>query len=139
MTCSSHATHDQLDQLESLQEIRPATRFHQLRRHVVAHMAAGVATLVFASTLLFPMASHASNVFVRAGEITLDLLVVRPLGIGRLAFGFVCFIPTGLVASTPKDLHDNGWSSSDAAMAWDIFVGTPFHQTFRTPLGEIDD
>jgi hypothetical protein len=98
--------------------------------------------ILIVSTLLSPTPAHASitdNAFVRGSEKTLDLLIVRPLGVGWLAFGFVCFVPAGLFASTPVDLYRNGWSSSDAASAWDLFVVTPFHQTFQTPLGEIEE
>jgi len=104
----------------------------------VAHVAAAVASVLIVATVLSPTSAHAENAFARGSATTFDLLIVRPLGVGALAFGFVCFVPASLFASTPVDLYKSGWSSSDTASAWDLFVATPFRQTFQTPLGEID-
>ena len=71
------------------------------------------------------------------GGQAFDLIIVRPLGVGRVAFGFVCFIPAALFAEVPVV----GWRSktSEAAEVWDLFVGEPFEATFLTPLGEFDE
>ena len=133
-----HASLADYEARDSVRESRPTSRSQRGTRAVVAHIASAVATILTVAVLLAPIPAHADNVFIRAGEITLDLVIVRPLGVGALAFGFVCFVPAGLFASTPRDLRKNGWSSSDAASAWDVFVVTPFQQTFQTPLGEIE-
>ena len=51
-----------------------------------------------------------------------DLLVLRPLGVGKLVFGFVAFLPAAIVGQ------------SDMGEVWDVFVVSPFEATFRTPL-----
>jgi hypothetical protein len=65
---------------------------------------------------------------VMAGtSIAFDLLIVRPLGLGELIFGFACFVPAALFAGP------------SVAEPWDLFVVEPFEATFTRPLGEFDD
>ena len=60
-------------------------------------------------------------------RIVFDLIIVRPLGIGELVFGFLCFLPAALFA---------GRSVADP---WDSFVVEPFEETFTRPLGEFEE
>jgi len=130
--------HADLEAGEPGQRIRPLSRSEQWTLPGVAHVAAVIASILIAATLISPATAHAENAFVQGSQKVFDLIIVRPLGVGKLAFGFVCFLPAGLFASTPTDLYQNGWASSDASSAWDLFVATPFQETFQTPLGEIE-
>lgn len=81
--------------------------------------------------------TRANDAFALHGGQALDLVLVRPLGVGRIVFGFVCFIPIALFAEVPFV----GWRSptSEAAEVWDLFVLEPFEETFQTPLGEFGE
>jgi len=56
-----------------------------------------------------------------------DLIIVRPLSLGVLVFGFVCFVPAALFA---------GPSIADP---WEMFVLEPYEATFTRPLGEFEE
>jgi hypothetical protein len=56
-----------------------------------------------------------------------DLLVLRPLGVGKVVFGFAAFL-----LAAPG-------AQSDVGEVWHVFVVRPFEATFRTPLGELQD
>ena len=63
-----------------------------------------------------------------AGEIgakTFDVVVLRTLGAVQTAVGACLFVVAG-----PLSAPGGGWNE-----AWDVFVGTPFEDTFRRPLG----
>jgi len=60
-------------------------------------------------------------------SIAFDLIIVRPLSLGELVFGFICFVPAAIVA---------GPSVADP---WDTFVAEPFEATFVRPLGEFEE
>jgi len=86
-----------------------------------------------------PTTALAENAFARRGGQALDLVIVRPLGIGKIVFGFVAFIPVAAFAEVPV----TGWNEDDGynavADVWDVFVVESFQATFMTPLGQIDD
>ena len=56
-----------------------------------------------------------------------DLIIVRPLSLGVLVFGFVCFLPAALFAAP------------SFADPWDLFVMEPYEATFKRPLGEFEE
>ena len=63
-----------------------------------------------------------------AGEIgakTFDLVVLRTLGAVQTGVGACLFVVAG-----PLSAPGGGWNE-----AWDVFVGTPFEDTFKRPLG----
>ena len=96
-------------------------------------------------TLAGPAHAEAQDVF-RAEEIgaamdkAFDLTVTRPLGLGRIVFGVVCFIPAGILAELPPLLGGDSkrWRSS-VGEAWQTFVGDQIEATFMTPLGEFEE
>ena len=59
--------------------------------------------------------------------IVFDLIIVRPLGLGELIFGFICFAPAALFAG--RAVED----------PWEHFVLEPYEATFVRPLGEFDE
>ncbi len=71
---------------------------------------------------------------------TFDLMITRPLGVGRLLFGVVCFIPAAMFAEVPPGLggESKRWRSS-VGEVWQIFVGDQIEATFMTPLGEFEE
>ncbi len=71
---------------------------------------------------------------------TFDLMIARPLGLGRLLFGVVCFIPAAVFAEVPPGLggESKRWRSS-VGEVWQIFVGDQIDATFMTPLGEFEE
>lgn len=71
-----------------------------------------------------PPAVHPAT---RGAGIALDLIIVRPLNLGELLFGFVCFVPVALFAAP------------STAEPWEMFVADPFEATFKRPLGEFDE
>jgi hypothetical protein len=79
---------------------------------------AAVLTLSFA-------AAPASAADADIGPKTFDLLVLRTLGTVQTAIGACLFVVAG-----PLSAPGGGWNE-----AWDVFVGTPFEDTFRRPLG----
>lgn len=63
-----------------------------------------------------------------AGEIgakTFDVVVLRTLGAVQTVVGAALFVVAG-----PLSAPGGGWNE-----AWDVFVGTPFEDTFQRPLG----
>ena len=80
--------------------------------------------------------AQAENAFTKGGSQAFDLVLVRPLGAGRLLFGAVLFVPAALLAELPWK-----WNSSSSAIpeVWDVFVGEPFRTTFLMPLGEFEE
>ena len=71
---------------------------------------------------------------------TFDLMITRPLGVGWLLFGVVCFIPAAALAEVPPGLGGKSkrWRSS-VGEVWQIFVGDQIEATFMTPLGEFEE
>ncbi|MBW2274296.1 MAG: hypothetical protein JRG96_13565 [Deltaproteobacteria bacterium] len=61
------------------------------------------------------------------GASTLDLVIIRPLGVGATVVGFVMF-----VVSVPFVAPSRGIGTS-----WEIFVEGPGEYTFVRPIGEI--
>jgi hypothetical protein len=93
------------------------------------------------AALLLVLAVSASPVqaeseFARRSGQAFDLIVLRPLGAGKLVFGFFSFLPVALFAEIPVV----GWNNDDGYSAvgdvWNAFVVDPFHDTFTRPLGE---
>jgi hypothetical protein len=82
--------------------------------------------------------AQAENIFARRGGQTLDLILVRPAGVGKVVFGFVVFLPAALFAEVPVVGWNNDDGYSAVADAWDVFVADSFQDTFMTPLGEFD-
>jgi hypothetical protein len=58
-----------------------------------------------------------------------DAVVLRPLGAGATVAGFAFFLIAAPM-SAPSGRVGEGW---------DLFVMTPYEQTFRRPLGSLDD
>jgi hypothetical protein len=78
---------------------------------------------VIALTLVATPAAAADS-----GEIgakTFDLLVLRTLGTVQTAVGACLFLVAG-----PLSAPGGGWNE-----AWEVFVATPFEDTFQRPLG----
>ena len=63
-----------------------------------------------------------------------DLVVVRPLGLGRIVFGVVCFIPAAIFAGQSSVGEDLA-----VGEVWQTFVGDQIEATFMTPLGEFEE
>lgn len=61
-------------------------------------------------------------------EMAVDAVALRPLSFGWLVTGSAMFVPAGLLAlvSGTDQFRDSA----------DIFVGTPYRDTFEVPLGE---
>ncbi len=82
--------------------------------------------------------AQAENAFAERSGQVFDLIFVRPLGVGKVAYGFVCFLPMALFAEIPVA----GWNDDDGynavADVWHAFVVEPFHDTFLMPLGEFE-
>ncbi len=64
---------------------------------------------------------------IKGAGMAFDLIIVRPLSLGVLVFGFVCFVPAALFA---------GPSIADP---WEMFVLEPYEATFTRPLGEFEE
>jgi hypothetical protein len=83
--------------------------------------------------------AQAENAFAKCSRQTFDLIIVRPLGAGKVVFGFLSFLPVAFFAEIPV----TGWNEDDGYSAtadvWHAFVVDPFNDTFRTPLGEFPD
>lgn len=86
-----------------------------------------VAALSLAAVLGCAATARAENAAVKGADIAFDLLILRPMGLGELIFGFVCFAPAALFA---------GQAIGDP---WEHFVLIPFESTFKRPLGEIEE
>lgn len=82
--------------------------------------------------------AQAENFFARLGGQTLDLVLVRPAGVGKIAVGFVLFLPAALFAEVPVKgwFNDDGYSA--VGDAWGVFVAESFNDTFKTPLGDFE-
>ncbi len=101
--------------------------------------------LLAALTLAGPAYAEAQGVFT-AEEVSaaldkaFDLTVTRPLGMGRIVFGIVCFIPAAIFAEPPPlpGGDSKRWRSS-VGEAWETFVGDQIEATFMTPLGEFEE
>jgi hypothetical protein len=74
-----------------------------------------------------PAPARAESPLARGADITFDLIIVRPLNVGLLAFGAICFVPSALFAV--KSLGE----------PWETFVQDPFEATFTRPLGEFEE
>ena len=71
--------------------------------------------------------ARAEHPVIAGTGIAFDLIIVRPLSLGMLVFGVVCFVPASLFASEAID------------EPWDFFVAEPFEMTFTRPLGEFEE
>ena len=71
-----------------------------------------------------PDESTVANVFAAA----VDLVVVRPLGLGAVVVGSVSFLPVALI-SAPQ-------GREGLRQAWEIFVAAPVQSVFQRPLGD---
>jgi hypothetical protein len=83
--------------------------------------------------------AKAESAFAEGSAKAFDLVVVRPLGAGKVVFGFLAFLPVALFAEIPV----SGWNDDDGYNAvsdvWTAFVLEPWHDTFILPLGEFPD
>lgn len=97
-----------------------------------------IAALVAALVLAAP--AQAENFVAARGSEAFDLLIVRPLGVGRVLVGVVCFIPAAIVAEVPPGLGGDPetWRGT-VGEVWDFFVKEPVVATFMTPLGEFGE
>lgn len=92
-----------------------------------------MATAALAAGLLLPGAVHAEKSRwydgpVRALDVTVDVVVVRPLAALTLACGAILFVPAALLsAPSGRDVIEE---------AWERFVTTPGEQVWERPLGE---
>ena len=92
-----------------------------------ARRRAWVVALILSAVLGGAAPARAENPVIAGVGMTLDLIIVRPLTVGQLVFGFVCFLPAALFAG--KSFRE----------PWEIFVGDPFEATFVRPLGEFEE
>ena len=74
-----------------------------------------------------PAPARGEHPVIAGTGIAFDLIIVRPLSLGELVFGFICCVPAAIVA---------GPSVADP---WDTFVAEPFEATFVRPLGEFEE
>jgi Mn2+/Fe2+ NRAMP family transporter len=88
---------------------------------------AWVVALALAAALGGAAAARAENAVVAGTGMAFDLIIVRPLTLGQLVFGAVCFVPSALFAL------------DSVGEPWEIFVEDPFQATFTRPLGEFED
>ena len=88
---------------------------------------AWVAALSLSALLGSAAPARAEHPVIAGTGIAFDLIIVRPLRLGQLAFGFVCLPPAALFAGP------------SVAEPWQLFVVEPFEATFTRPLGEFDD
>ena len=79
--------------------------------------------------------AHAENIFAKRGSQALDLIVVRPLGVGRILLGFVAFIPAAIFGQAPS----SDQLQSSVSDTWRFFVYDQVEATFMTPLGEFEE
>ena len=95
-------------------------------------------TAVLLAALAVGAPAQAESTFAKRSGQVFDLLVVRPLGVGRVVFGFVSFLPVALFAEVPVlGWKDDGYSA--VSDVWEAFVEDPFRETFMTPLGEFEE
>ncbi len=88
---------------------------------------AWVAALTLSAVLGWAAPARAEHPVIAGTGIAFDLIIVRPLSLGVLVFGFVCFLPAAL------------FSGPSVADPWDMFVVEPFEATFIRPLGEFEE
>ncbi len=88
---------------------------------------AWVAALTLSAVLGSAAPARAEHPVIAGTSIAFDLIIVRPLSLGELVFGFVCFVPAALFAGP------------SVAEPWELFVAEPFEATFTRPLGEFDE
>jgi hypothetical protein len=74
-----------------------------------------------------PAPARGEHPVIAGTGIAFDLIILRPLRLGQLVFGFVCFVPAALFAG------------ETVADPWDLFVVEPFEATFTRPLGDIEE
>jgi hypothetical protein len=88
---------------------------------------AWVVALALSAVIGCATPAQAEHPMVRGTGIVFDLIIVRPLGLGELIFGFICFAPAALFAG--RSIED----------PWEHFVLQPYEATFVRPLGEFDE
>ena len=88
---------------------------------------AWVAALTLSVVLGWAAPARAEHPVIAGTSIAFDLIIVRPLSLGELVFGFVCFVPAALFAGP------------SIAEPWELFVTDPFKATFTRPLGEFEE
>ena len=79
--------------------------------------------------------AHAESDFAQRSGQAFDLIVVRPLGVGRILMGVVAFIPAVIFAQVPSSDR----LQSSVAETWRFFVYDQVEATFMTPLGEFEE
>ncbi len=88
---------------------------------------AWVAALTLSVVLGWAAPARAEHPVVAGTSIAFDLIIVRPLSLGELVFGFACFVPAALFAGP------------SVAEPWKLFVVEPFEATFTRPLGDFEE
>lgn len=108
-------------------------------RRIGGQRRAWVLALSLSAVLTGPTPARAASV-LDVASAAFDLVIVRPLGVGRIAFGAALFLPVALFAEVPPGLggETERWHSN-VNEAWQIFVGDPVEATFMTPLGEFEE
>jgi hypothetical protein len=122
------------------------TRSHRTEPQVKAGMAGRsprrrhgwLCAAVLLAAIVMGVPAQAENIFARLSGQTLDLVLVRPAGVGKIATGFVLFLPAALFAEVPVTgwFNDDGYSA--VGDAWGLFVLDSFNDTFKTPLGDFE-
>jgi hypothetical protein len=97
-------------------------RIRSLLQRFVTTMMLALAVSVMVRT---PAANAVSATEI--GEVTFDLVVLRPLNTVAVALGSVFY-----VASAPLV-----WPFVGLDTSWDVFVGAPYEYTFERPLGDL--
>ena len=92
-------------------------------------------TVALLAGFLFASSAHAEGDFAQRSSQAFDLIVVRPLGVGRILMGVVAFIPAVIFAQVPSSDR----LQSSVAETWNFFVGDQVEATFMTPLGEFEE
>ena len=88
---------------------------------------AWVAALTLSVVLGWTPPARAEHPVIKGTGMAFDLIIVRPLSLGVLVFGFVCFVPAALYAGP------------SIANPWEMFVLDPYEATFTRPLGEFEE
>ena len=96
----------------------------------VASSRAASAALTLLCALAFALPAQAEEgrdpASPSAGDITFDLILMRPLGVLETTVGLAIFAIAAPLAAPGGGVHD----------VWDRFVGVPYDDTFARPLGE---